>query len=193
MREPEPLIPQGESRPAIQRATREDVLVRDPSIIIDGLVRSIQRNLFADPQDRAGRIRRQISRFDDDTRQQILTRLETRLDSAQYAHLRDILSQSAPDEGQLSSPPAPEAATSDEETTASAKRKAPPTQRLRHRRTSKRPRLRRTKKRRRKRRQPPALKRPLRSRPPLKLRRRIKRRLLSHRRKTAQAGISRAR
>jgi hypothetical protein len=71
-------------------------LVLDPARLIDNLADIVLKSLRQDPDDRSGRVRRQIERMVPSTRDKVLERVKSRLTQADWIHLTDILKEPAP-------------------------------------------------------------------------------------------------
>jgi Domain of unknown function (DUF4157) len=67
--------------------------VRDPVRMLDALALVVLHNLQTDPDDRAGRVRHQLTRLERRTRDDVLRRLRARLTAAQWARLTTALAQ----------------------------------------------------------------------------------------------------
>jgi hypothetical protein len=79
---------------ATQEASAE--LLLDPAPLVNNLASQILRNLQADPDDRAGRVRRTIANLAPATREEVTLRLRDRMTQARWEALSAILGDSAP-------------------------------------------------------------------------------------------------
>jgi hypothetical protein len=66
--------------------------------LVQNLARSIFKNLQLDPEDSAGRVRRQLARLSPATREVVLDRVKARLSPEQWTRLSGILAEPAPPE-----------------------------------------------------------------------------------------------
>lgn len=102
-------------QPATLSASTKAPQALDPARLTEFLVGVILKNLQADPQDRSGRVRRQLAQMTESTRQGVLDRLRDRLPQSQWQNLTELLAEPAPDGGEELTPiepsdpePAPE-------------------------------------------------------------------------------------
>ncbi|MGM1062651.1 eCIS core domain-containing protein [Saccharothrix sp. Mg75] len=80
----------------------------DPATLVDRLVAGVLRSLRGDPADASRRVRAQLARFTPELRVEVLTRLERRLPSSDYARVLALVEEAGTTPGPVETPNVPE-------------------------------------------------------------------------------------
>ena len=80
----------------------------DPATLVDRLVAGVLRSLRGDPTDVSRRVRAQLGRFTPELRETVLAKLETRLSSAEYARVLELVAEADSSTGPVETPNVPE-------------------------------------------------------------------------------------
>jgi hypothetical protein len=102
-------IASGRAAPGLisRREATTEVAPEGPKEALDSRAAAIAAQLRADPDDKTGRVRRQLNRLQDKTRDDLLDLIRNRVTAAQWQRLQQVLSESLPSETEVDTVTAP--------------------------------------------------------------------------------------